>query len=57
MYKEQIIKSIIQNISKVTNEIDIKIIYIFHVKFFKDMNVANFYLEDICQLVYAEITV
>lgn len=57
MYKEKIIKSIIHNISKVTNEIDIKIIYIFHVKFFKAMNVANFYLEDMCQLEYAEIMV
>ena len=37
-YKEKILKSIIHNISNVTNEIDIKIIYIFHVKFFKDMN-------------------
>lgn len=57
MYKERIIKSIIQNISKVTNEIDIKIIYIFHVNFFKNMNDTNFYLEDICQLEYAEIIV
>lgn len=57
MYKERIIKSIIQNISKITNEIDIKIIYIFHVNFFKNMNDTNFYLEDICQLEYAEIIV